>query len=379
MNLEDFISKKINHLKSINQYRSLELYDEELLNFSSNDYLGLAKNSFDFSDLAAGSTGSRLLTGNSKELVELEKEIADWKNTEAAIFFSSGYMANLGAISALAGPRDVIFSDELNHSCILDGIRLSGAKKFFYRNLDYQHLEELLEKHRTEYDKAFVITDTVFSMQGTCCDLKAITKLKAQHNFITYIDEAHATGTMAKSGAGLYASLVEANEIEAKQVDIQMGTFSKACGVEGAYIAGSKELIDYLINFARTFIFSTAPSPYVISMLRQNLAALINAQEQRSLLEENINYFRAKLKDLRINFSNDMTAIFAINVKTNDEALALSKEFIEQKILVKAIRPPTAPLPCLRICLASWHKKEDLDKLVSILSAKASENMLVLS
>jgi 8-amino-7-oxononanoate synthase len=367
MPLEDFISNKLNKLKSMDQLRSLDLYTDSLIDFSSNDYLGLVKKDFVFENLKSGSTGSRLITGNSPDLELLEKEIATWKKTEAAIFFGSGYLANLGAISALAGPRDVIFSDELNHSCILDGIRLSGAKKYFYRNLDINHLKELLIEHRSKYQNAFVITDTVFSMQGTCADLKSIIDLKQEFDFSVYIDEAHATGTMGLSGAGLYASLVEQNQVKANQVEVQMGTFSKACGVEGAYVAGSKVLIEYLINFARTFIYSTAPSPYVVAMVRQNLSRLVNADEERKSLSENIEYLRQKLDSFNVDYQNDQTPIFSVVFESNKKVLELSEKLLLNKILVKAIRPPTVPQPCLRICIHSDHKKEDLDKLISLL------------
>tara|TARA_B100001989_G_C24499977_1_gene444337 strand:- start:138 stop:1253 length:1116 start_codon:yes stop_codon:yes gene_type:complete len=371
MTFDDFIEKKLGDLKSINQYRSLNVYGDDYLDFSSNDYLALAKleGKFDFSELnsKAGSTGSRLITGNSKIFEDFETEIADWKKTEAALFFGSGYLANLGAISALAGPRDVIFSDELNHSSILDGIRLSGAKKFFYPHLDTEHLETLLKQHRSKYEKAFVITDTVFSMQGTCADLKSIINLKSKYDFSIYLDEAHATGTMGETGAGLYAALVEVGEVEADQVEVQMGTFSKACGLEGAYVAGSELLKQYLINYARTFIYSTAPSPYVVSMLRQNLKRLINADDKRVKLKKNVEYFRAKLEDLDIQFTNDNSSIFALLIDSNKEALKKADKLLKEKILVKAIRPPTVPEPCLRICLHSEHGFEDIDKLLSFI------------
>lgn len=367
MSLEDFISNKLNKLKSMDQLRSLDLYSDSILNFSSNDYLGLAQEDFIFENLQSGSTGSRLITGNSHDLESLEKQIASWKKTETALFFGSGYLANLGAISALAGPRDVIFSDELNHSCILDGIRLSGAKKYFYRNLDINHLQELLKEHRAKYQNAFVVTDTVFSMQGTCADLKSIIDLKQEFDFSVYIDEAHATGTIGLSGAGLYASLVEQNKVKPNQVEVQMGTFSKACGVEGAYVAGSKVLIEYLINFARTFIYSTAPSPYVVEMVRQNLSRLVKANEQRKRLKENIEYLRQKLDSLNVDYQNDLTPIFSIAFESNAKVLELSGKLLLNKILVKAIRPPTVPKPCLRICVHSDHQKTDLDKLISLL------------
>ena len=366
MDLDKYLESKLDSLKEKNEYRSLVI-PEGFLDFSSNDYLGLAKESLPHFKVSSGSTGSRLITGNSKLFEDLEQKIADWKGTEAALFFGSGYLANLGTISALVGPRDVIFSDELNHSCILDGIRLSGAKKFFYRHLDTEHLQELLEKHRADYDNAFVITDSIFSMQGACCDLPGIIALKEKYDFAFYLDEAHATGTKASNGAGLYADLVEEGKVKPGQVEIQMGTFSKACGVEGGYVAGSKTLIDFLINKARTFIYSTAPSPLIVSAVSHNLDKLIAASDKRVQLQNNISYFAKKLKELDLDFTNDETAIFAINLNSNEQALKLSKEFEDEKIFVKAIRPPTTPKPCLRICLHADHNQAQMDQVLTML------------
>lgn len=368
MSLEEFLTKELERLKDQDQYRELKTYSDDYLDFSSNDYLALRKNSdFVFSNLDSGSTASRLITGNSEQCEALEEKVAEWKGTEAALLFGSGYLANLGAISALAGPRDLIFSDELNHSCILDGIRLSGAKKFFYKHLDMAHLETLLEKHRADYQKAFVITDSIFSMQGTVADLESMCALKDKYDFALYLDEAHATGVLGASGAGLYASLVEAAKLEPGKVEIQMGTFSKACAVEGGYIAASKAVIDYLVNFARTFIYSTAPSPYTLAMIEQNLEALIAAEAGRDKLAMNINYLRQALVKLGLNFTNDEVPIFAILLDSNAQALELSEKLLEKNILVKAIRPPTVPQPCLRICLHADHSFEDIDALISVM------------
>lgn len=361
--LDKFLKEKLEYLKSKNQYRTLSLYDDSFQDFSSNDYLALSVQ-MQQNNVSTGSSGSRLITGNSIELESLEKEIALWKKTEAALFFGSGYLANLGAIAALAGPRDVVFSDEFNHSCILDGIRLSGAKKFFYKHLDLDHLRELLKKHRANYDKAFVVTDTVFSMQGSCADLKTIIDLKQDYDFAIYIDEAHATGTMASNGAGLYADLFERGLVDKDEVEIQMGTFSKACAVEGAYIAGSRLLIDYLVNYARTFIYSTAPSPLIVSAVRKNLNALITAVDKRENLASNIESFRSKLDAAGFTYTNDRTAIFALEFETNEEVLALSESLLSRKILVKAIRPPTVKKPCLRICLHAHDTNAKLETII---------------
>jgi len=367
-NFEKYLEQELELVMQQEQYRSLKSYTSDFVDFSSNDYLGFAKQDYALSVSASGSTGSRLITGNSAELQALEKQIATWKNTEASLFFGSGYLANLGTISALAGPRDVIFSDEYNHSCILDGIRLSGAKKFFYENLNYQHLYSLLKTHRHKYRNAFVISDSVFSMQGTCVDVEKLYELKKDFDLFLYLDEAHATGVFAKNGAGLFAQELEKKPDLKNAIDIQMGTFSKACAVEGAYVAGSYQLIDFLINKARTFIYSTAPAPVVVTLVRKNLQLLINAQDKRKQLHENIKYFEQGLKTIQCDFTHQASPIFAINFSSNQEVLVLSKKLLEQKLLVKAIRPPTVKRPCLRVCIHASHSKEDLDALLAQLA-----------
>jgi 8-amino-7-oxononanoate synthase len=322
-----------------------------------------------------GSTGSRLLTGTHNSHQELEKEIAYWKKTEAAIFFGSGYLANIGSIPALANPRDVIFSDELNHACILDGIKLSGAKKFFYKHKDLNHLEELIKTHRDKHQKAFIISDTVFSMDGDRAEIDKLSALAKKFDLSLYLDEAHATGIYGSSGAGLVEEYLDKNLIAQSEIAIQMGTFSKALGVEGGYIAGSNLLIDFLKNSARSFIFSTAPSPIISKQILNNINLIKSNPSQRLKLKGNIEYFRKKLIENKIAFSNDHTSIFAIPCKSNQEALAKSSFLISSGFLVLAIRYPTVASPRLRICLSAKHSKENLDKLLKLLSGVDLANL----
>ncbi len=372
-NLESFLEKELEILEEKNLLRRISYYSQKnLINFSSNDYLGLAENKVAPAEITAhdiGSSGSRLTTGTHPIHLELEEYIAQWKNTEAALVFSSGYLANSGAIPALMGPQDVIFSDELNHACIFDGIRLSGAKKFFYKHNDTAHLKELLEANRNNYQKAMVITDSVFSMDGDKAKLEEIVFLKNFFDFFIYVDEAHGSGILGKSGSGLVEELSEKNLIRKEDIEIQMGTFSKAIGVEGAYIAGSKKLIDFLLNSARTFMFSTSPSPFICSLILKNLKTAIGKASLRTKLHENILYTRNLLEAEQIkDWSNEGTAIFAVFVGDVEKTLDISKRLLDAGFLVLAIRPPTVASPRLRICISAKHSKEDISKLIKTIS-----------
>lgn len=373
--LQDFLKEELQKIEAANLFRETKAYDKEnLISFTSNDYLGLGKKTLtridELKNILIGSTGSRITTGTSPIHLELEEFVAGWKGVEAALSFNCGYMANLGTIAALLGPKDVIFSDELNHSCINEGIRLSGAKKFFYKHNDIKHLEELLKKNRSKGKKAIVITNTVFSMDGDRARIKEIVALKDKYNFSIYVDEAHSSGIFASNGAGLIKELVEKGEIQKDDVEIHMGTFSKAVAVEGGYIAGSKDLINFLKNRAKSFIFTTAFSPLIAKLILKNLKEISSKQELRDKLHENINYFREKLINSKIpreNWSNENTSIFSIRVGDNDETVETAKKLLEKKLLVMAIRKPSVPFPRLRVTVTALHTKEQIDKLVDAL------------
>lgn len=372
-NLKSFLEGELKILEEKNLLRKISDYSQnKLINFSSNDYLGLAEGKVSPAEVPPhdiGSSGSRLTTGTHPIHLELEQYVCEWKKTEAALVFSSGYLANTGAIAALMGPQDVIFSDELNHACIFDGIRLSGAKKFFYKHNDTGHLKELLETHRQNYQKAMVITDSVFSMDGDKAKLDEIVFLKKFFDFFIYVDEAHGSGILGTNGSGLVEELTEKNLIQKEDIEIQMGTFSKAIGVEGAYIAGSKKLIDFLLNSARTFMFSTAPSPFICSLILKNLKTAIDKAELRAKLHENILYTRNLLEAEHLqDWSNDGTAIFAVFVGDIEKTLSISNQLVAAGFLVLGIRPPTVTSPRLRICISAKHSKEDISKLIKTIS-----------
>lgn len=365
--LDEVLGAELAEIQAKDLYRHIQNYhNHKLIDFASNDYLGLASRTQATSELPCGSTGSRLLTGTHAIHLELEEAIAKWKGTEAAILFGSGYLANIGAISCLANPRDVIFSDELNHACILDGIKLSGAKKFFYRHNDMEHLEELLSKHREQARNAIIISDTVFSMDGDRAKLDTIVKLAKDFGAYTYIDEAHASGVLGSQGAGLAEELADAGKLARQSIELQMGTFSKALGVEGAYIAGSKTLIAYLQNRARSFLFSTAPSPATTQTILANLRFMQANPQLRSKLHTNIQSLRELLsKHTKIKWQNDQTAIFSIAMASNAAAIFASQQLLDSGLLVLPIRYPTVASPRLRVCLSARHSPEEIALLVS--------------
>lgn len=357
--LEKFLKDSLKKLKEKNLYRETHVIDPSLINFSSNDYLGLATEN----ERIQGSTGSRLISGTHKIHEELEKYLAEKKLKEAALVFGSGYLANLGALSALLGPRDIVFSDELNHSCILDGIRLSGAKKFIFKHNDLSHLEKLLKKHRKNYDLAFLISEAVFSMDGDKAPLIELDKLAKNFNCVLYIDEAHATGVID----------LKESYLKLSKESIVMGTFSKAVGLEGGYLCGSEDLINFLKNKARTFIYSTAPSPSVIEQILNNLKILYEDSEKKEKLMRNIRHFKSGLQKIQgIRFTNEDTAIFGIFLSENskdavDLVLKASKKLKESGIFVQAIRPPTVNLARLRICVNAKHSLDELDLVLKTL------------
>jgi 8-amino-7-oxononanoate synthase len=272
--------------------------DKEYIDLSSNDYLGLsnhpalkeaAKEAVE--EYGSGSSASRLLSGDLEIYHRLEEEIAAFKGKARALVFNSGYQANVGIISALSKNETAVFSDRLNHASIIDGIRLSGAKLFRFRHNEMGHLEELLEKERPKFKDALIITETVFSMEGDRAPLKDIAGLKERYGCRLMVDEAHATGIFGPDGSGLVAE-----EGLADKVDIIMGTFGKALGSFGAYAAASGDIIDYLINTSRAFIYSTALPPSVIAANRAAMKAVRNEPERREALLSNAAHLRDELK-----------------------------------------------------------------------------------
>jgi len=348
----------------------LSFHNKEYLDFSSNDYLGLSTHPKLIAEakkacekFGTGSSASRLMSGDLELLHQLEERIARFKNKEAALFFNSGYQANVGIISALYGRGDAIFSDRLNHASIIDGIILSGARFFRFQHNDIGHLESLLKEKRNKFKGALIITETIFSMDGDRAPLKELARLKEKYNCQIFVDEAHATGIFGRRGSGI----VEEEGLEGR-IDFVMGTFSKALGGFGAYLACSKTAVDYLVNTCRSFIYSTAlPAASVAS----NLASLDLIKEEpfrRERLLENAKFFRDALISKGFNIKGN-SQIIPLILGDNSKTLRFAGNLQERGYWVLPIRPPTVPKKeaRLRFSLTFNHGKEILTGLVDVI------------
>lgn len=327
------------------------------LQFASNDYLGLANDprvvraAVEATRKWGAGTGSaRLITGAQRPHEELESQLAALKQTEAALLFSSGYLANIGTIQALAGPQDAIFSDELNHASIIDGCRLSKAKTYVYRHTDTGHLRDLL---RANARRKLVVTDTVFSMDGDLAPLPDLVDLCEESGAMLMVDEAHATGVLGRGAVSHFG-------LEGR-VPIIMGTLSKALGAAGGYIAGSRELIEFLTNKARSFIFDTSlPSPVAAAA-----SAAIKILADEPWRSQRVRHNAKKLAE-GLGAPDPAGAIVPIVIGQADEALRLSAALRDAGILVVAIRPPsvTDGTSRLRATVMATHNEEHIDRLI---------------
>ena len=318
--------------------------DKEYFDLSSNDYLGLTNHPQlkeaaikAVENLGVGSAGSRLLSGDLAIHHQLEKEIADFKTKESALIFNSGYQANVGIIKALCAKGDVIFSDKLAHASIIDGILLSDAKHFRFHHNDYEHLKFLLNKHRNNFKNAFIITETVFSMDGDIAPLEELVELKNQYDCKIMVDEAHATGIFGKNGAGM----VEEKNLN-REIDFIMGTFSKALGSFGAYLACSEKIKDYLINTCKSFIYSTALPPSVIAANLSSLEIVKQEPFRRQTLLENASNFRNALKQKGF-LVKGSSQIVPLIVGESAKAVNLAQALKDKGWWVLPIRQPTVP------------------------------------
>jgi 8-amino-7-oxononanoate synthase len=342
---------------------------ERLINFSSNDYLGLASDARIAEALAvgartwgAGAGASRLVCGDFLPQHELEAELARFASSEAALLFGSGYAANCGILPSFAGPEDLILSDALNHASIIDGCRLSRARVEVYPHADAGAVEQAL---RTPARRKIVVTDAVFSMDGDRAPLRDLAALCSAAGAMLIVDEAHATGVIGPGGAGLAAELGVA-------ADVRMATLSKAFGVAGAYVAASHAVCDLLLNRARPLVFSTALPPALACAARASLEILGGAEgdARRSRLWSNVRRFAAGLRDAGLPARED-SAIVPIVTGTPDRALAMAAHLRELGILAKPIRPPTVPQGTSRIRFAvtAAHTVEHIDRAIAALRA----------
>ena len=361
------------------------LSGQEVINFASNDYLGLAADENlktsaiqAIQQFGTGSTGSRLLTGHRELHRELEQAIASTKQTEDAVVFSSGYLANLGTITALVGKRDLILSDQYNHSSLKNGAILSGATIIEYPHCDILALTAKLNQERQKYRRCLIITDSVFSMDGDLCPLPELLNLAEEYSCMLLIDEAHATGVMGKTGAGC----VDHFGCTGREL-IQVGTLSKALGSLGGYVAGSHQLIDFLRNRAPSWIYTTALSPADTAAALAAIQIVQQQPERRQRLWSNVDYLKHLVTENLTKLTPKLTPnlkilpsqspIFCFQLPDAATALTAGKKLKEAGIFAPAIRPPTVPTSRIRVTIMATHEKEHINKLVNTLGSVLKE------
>jgi len=370
--------EKLNNLKEKNLLRDLKdretpqgsrirLNGKEYINFSSNDYLGLANHPYIIDKVKKaldvygyGSSASRLLGGGSTLHRELENKIAEFKTTESALVFNSGYATNTGVIPVIADKDEVIFSDELNHASIIDGCRLSKSKILIFRHKDLSHLEDLMRKEVAK--KKIVLTDTVFSMDGDIAPLNNMYEVCRKNNAILYIDDAHGTGVLG-NGRGALSHF----NIKPEPWIIQMGTFSKALGSFGAFIAGSSDVIQWVLNNARSFMFSTALPSCLIAASIAALELIENNSELIKKLWENRNKLATAIQKAGYDIMGSVTPIIPVKTGSIENTLRISKHLFGKGIFAPAIRPPTVKESRIRITVTAAHTDEDIERLIEAL------------
>ena len=365
---EQLDAKVQNHnLRTLKEYCPIDAVrvkrdDKEYLMMASNNYLGLT---FDTrviegalkgtQQYGTGSGGSRLVSGTFPLFTDLERSLAKFKNTEKALVFNTGYMANVGTISAVADKNTIIFSDALNHASIIDGCRLSRGSVKAYSHCDVDELKYLL-KQVDRNARKLIVTDGVFSMDGDIAPLDKLYELSRDYNALLMVDDAHATGTIGNGhGTAAYFNLE-------KEIDIQLGTLSKSLGSVGGYVAANSTIIDYLVNTSRSFIFSTALSPADIGAALAALQVLETDASVLGRLQENVNYMADQLISMGIDATNE-TPIFPILIGRNEDTLAVSDYLYEAGIIGTAIRPPTVPIgeSRIRLTVTAAHNREQID------------------
>ncbi len=377
-----WIEKALDTVRRADWYRSpqsiesspgpvVKLAGHWLINFASNDYLGLAGDErliqaarAATQEFGTGTTGSRLVGGHRDLHRQLEQAIANLKQTEDALVFSSGYLANLGAIASVVGQRDLILSDKYNHSSLKNGATLSGATTLEYNHCHLEDLKAKLEQNRAKFRKCLIITDSVFSMDGDLCPLPELLALGEQFNCMVLVDEAHATGVFGAGGAGC------AEHFGCTGLPlIQVGTLSKALGSLGGYVAGSAALIDFLRNRAASWIYTTALTPADTAAALEAVRIVQQEPERRVRLQQNIETFKyGAITNQQLPISNSVSPIFSLPLKDAATALTVSSKLKEMGIFAVAIRPPTVSVSRIRISLMATHELAHLQQLVEALA-----------
>lgn len=365
MSLNSFLEEKLNRRKQEGSLRSLKKH-EDLIDFSSNDYLGFAKSRELFEQIAQrvpkskflnGASGSRLISGNSAETERLEQRLAHFFKAPAALLFNSGYAANQSVLSSVPQKDDVIFYDELAHACIKDGARLSLAKHYSFHHND---LDDLAGKiTRIKASRAFIAVESIYSMDGDTCPLVQLVDFANKLDAVIILDEAHSTGVVGDLGSGYAASLNLHDKI-----DIRIHTFGKAMGVHGACVVGSSALTEYLINFARPFIYTTALPPHSVQSIESSLDFIIKNSERIDQLHQNIKLYKEKIK----RESTD-SSIQTFIVGGNEPTIKASKKLFYEGFDVRPILAPTVPKGSerLRICLHSFNTSLEIERLCETL------------
>ena len=383
--LPNKLKSKLNKRKEDNAFRTLK-NKSNLIDFSSNDYLGFSKLSQSYTELVDestednrtnknGSTGSRLLSGHSQLFDKVELQIAKFHKVESALIFNSGYDANLGLLSSVLQRGDIVFFDELCHASIRDGIRMSNAKAVKFEHNNVSDLRCHFERSREQIaGEVYIVTESIFSMDGDAPDLAPLIEVSKEYNAHLIVDEAHALGIFGKAGEGLVQHLGLEHEIFARVV-----TYGKALGCHGASVLGSQDLKDYLINFSRPFIFTTALAPHSVKIIAEGYHQLSKLSEENSALrhlQKNIQFFKAEVNRLQLNnhFIESDSAIQSCIVLGNDSVKNVSVELEMQGFDVRPILSPTVPEgeERLRFCLHSYNSVSEITQVLEHLATFVS-------
>lgn len=376
MNFPKNLSQKIELRKQNNALRQLNL-SSNLIDFSSNDYIGFSKNKtifdqthqylIDHNCVQNGATGSRLISGNHQVYQEAEEYIAQFQQTETALIFNSGYDANVGFFSSVPQKGDLILYDELCHASIRDGIQLSNAKSYKFKHNDFEDLEKLIKRCQTELAEVYIVTESVFSMDGDCPNLEELVAVSEKNHCFLVVDEAHALGVFGEKGEGVVQMLGLQTKVFARIM-----TFGKGLGCHGAAILGSERLRNYLVNFARSFIYSTGLSPHSIATILVAYQHLETEKKSLEKLRENIIYFNQEktLLGLKPMFVRSKSAIQSAIISGNENVKFIANQLQEKGFDVKAILSPTVPAgqERLRFCLHSYNSKEEISEVLRLLS-----------
>lgn len=357
------------------QSAELVLDDSQLINFSSNDYLGLASNLStiesvhqQLDSLGVGSGASHLVSGHHQIHQSLEIEVAEFLKRDSAVTFSTGYMANLGILQSLAKKGELIIADKLNHASLIDGAKLSNANSVRYQHCDMSALEKRL---KSEAPQKWVVTDGVFSMDGDLAPLDKIAGLCQKYQANLIVDDAHGVGVVGEQGQGC----AEFYNLDQNQLPVLMGTFGKALGGFGAFVTGSQQLTDYLVQFARPYIYTTAMPAILAAANLHNLRLIKNDTSLMQRLKQNITKFKLLAEQAGLNLLASDTAIQPIVIGDSDKLVELNRQLIKAGYLVGAIRPPTVPVKTdrLRVTLSAQHTEKQIKGLIEQLNSSIND------